>query len=122
MHKLNDRGDKMAENAKNPGIEKNLKLQTYVGAEDKEKYLFLKARLAAGADIPDSQALKLIINRLHALETNTSVFDASDLLNYTRHIERRLRAVEKELRSLQEARGSTVNTQRPSPRPDNDAD
>jgi len=57
----------MEENEKNSGNEKNLKLQTYVGAEDKEKYLFLKERLTAGADIPDSQVLKLIINRLHAL-------------------------------------------------------
>jgi hypothetical protein len=112
----------MADNAKNPDKEKSLKLQTYVGAEDKGKYLFLKEQLAAGADIPDSQVLKLIINRLHALETNKSVFDASDLLTYTRHIERRLKAVEKELRSLQETKDSPVDTPRPTPRPDDDED
>jgi hypothetical protein len=50
-------------------------LQTYVGAEDKEKYLFLKERLTAGADVPDSQVLKLIINRLHTLEKEERSID-----------------------------------------------
>ncbi|MFX0100097.1 MAG: hypothetical protein ACFFCS_10995 [Candidatus Hodarchaeota archaeon] len=74
-----------------------VKLQTYVAGEDKEKYIFLKEKLTAGASIPDSQVLKLIINRLHALETNPNVFDGSYLMTYTRHLERQLRAIHKEL-------------------------
>ncbi len=84
----------MAENAEKTDKEKNLKLQTYVGAEDKVKYLFLKERLTAGADIPDSQVLKLIINRLHALETEEKGY----LATYTRHLERWMRRLEKEMR------------------------
>ena len=98
----------MAENAEKTDKEKNLKLQTYVGAEDKVKYLFLKERLTAGADIPDSQVLKLIINRLHAMETDKKKEDISYLVTYTRHIERRLRATENELKSLRESIGSKV--------------
>ncbi len=101
----------MDENAKKTEKEENLKLQTYVGAEDKGKYLFLKERLTAGADIPDSQVLKLIINRLHALENDKKVFDASDLLTYTRHLERRVRRLQKEMHLKDEEWASKVDAQ-----------
>jgi hypothetical protein len=96
----------MEVNSKVSDKEKILKLQTYVDAEDKEKYLFLKERLTAGADIPDSQVLRLIINRLHALETNKNFFDGSSLMQYTRQIERRLKTVEKELHYKSESKDS----------------
>ncbi len=102
----------MEENAKKTEKEETLKLQTYVAADDKKKYLFLKELLTKGADIPDSQALKLIINRLHAMETDKKKEDISYLVTYTRHIERRLRATENELKSLRESIGSKVEESR----------